>query len=98
VRRLGVRDSYKSDAPREWSDARKAVRGRILRELQAGRPLAIRVRLGAGLEARIREDGSGDFLDAVICAAQAYWGFLRQDANYGLPADVDPVEGWIVSA
>jgi hypothetical protein len=98
VRSLGVRDSYKSDAPGEWTGARKAVRGRILRELQAGRPLGIQVRLGTGLEARIVEDGSGDFLDAVICAAQAHWGFLRQDANYGLPADVDPIEGWIVSA
>jgi hypothetical protein len=98
VRRLGVRDSYKNDAPRAWTPAREAARGRILRELQAGRPLGTPVRLGSGLEAKILAEGSGDFLDAVICATQAHWGFLRRDANYGLPADVDPVEGWIVSA
>ena len=95
---LGIRDSYKSDKPRQWTDVREAVRGRILRELHAGRPLGMQVQLAAGLEARILEDGSGDFLDAVICAIQAHWGFLRHEANYGLPAGVDPIEGWIVSA
>lgn len=95
---LGVRDSYKSDSPREQTPARQAVRGRILSELQAGRPLGVKLQLGNGLEAAMLKDGTGDSLDAVICAAQAHWGWLRQDSNFGLPADLDPVEGWIVSA
>jgi len=95
---LGITDSYKSDAPRAWTAARETARGRILRELQAGRPLGIQVQLGAGLELEVVEDGTGDLLDAVICAAQAHWGLLREDANYGLPAGVDPIEGWIVTA
>ncbi len=98
VRRLGVRDSYKSDASGQWTRARRAARARILEEMQAGRPLGIQLELDAGLEEPILEDGSGDLLDSVICAAQAYWGLLREDANYGLPAGVDPIEGWIVSA
>lgn len=97
-RQLGIGDSYKSDAPGAWIAARRAVRGRILQELRAGRPLGIQVQLAAGLENRMLEDGSGDLLDAVICAVQAHWGLLREQANYGLPADVDPIEGWIVSA
>lgn len=84
VRTLGIRDSYKSDVGQRQTAARKAVRGRIIAELKAGRPLEIRLQL--------------DSLDAVICAVQAHWGALRQASNWGLPAEVDALEGWIVSA
>jgi hypothetical protein len=97
-KQLAIRDSYKSDARREQTPARQAVRGRILSELKAGRPLAIHLRLGERLDAEVTQDGTGDSLDAVICAAQAHWGFLRQASNYGLPPDLDPLEGWIVTA
>jgi len=50
------------------------------------------------LETEIVADGSGDLLDAVICAAQAAWGWNRREANYGLPADAPSGEGWIVTA
>ena len=43
-------------------------------------------------------DGSGDLLDAVICAAQAAWGWKRRSANFGLPLDAPAGEGWIVTA
>jgi hypothetical protein len=42
------------------------------------------------------EDGSGDLLDAVICAAQAAWAAKRP--RYGLPEDAPSGEGWILSA
>jgi hypothetical protein len=41
-------------------------------------------------------DGSGDTLDAVICAVQAAWAAAR--TGYGLPQDVPHAEGWIVTA
>jgi len=97
-KQLAIRESYKSDAPREQTPARRVVRGRILSELKAGRPLAIHLQLGERLDAEVIRDATGDSLDAVICAAQAHWGFLRQASNYGLPADLDPLEGWIVTA
>jgi hypothetical protein len=40
-------------------------------------------------------------LDAVLCLVQAAWGEYRHaqgDRRYGLPADFDPLEGWILSA
>jgi Protein of unknown function (DUF429) len=46
------------------------------------------------------DDGSGDALDAVLCAAQAamsWRAFDRGDENYGIPADTDPLEGWIAT-
>jgi hypothetical protein len=45
---------------------------------------------------KIIADGSGDLLDAVICAVQAAWAAKRSD--YGLPAAASAGEGWIVSA
>ena len=41
---------------------------------------------------------SADALDAVICAIQAAWAWERRAANYGIPTDIDPCEGWIVTA
>ena len=42
-------------------------------------------------------DASGDELDAVLCLVQAAWAAAREP-GYGLPAQIDPLEGWIVSA
>jgi hypothetical protein len=50
------------------------------------------------LKNEILADGSGDLLDAVICATQAAWAWMRRRSNYGLPADAPPGEGWILTA
>lgn len=97
-KQLGIRDSYKSDARREQTSARRRVRRKIIHALKSGRPLGIRVELRPKLETEIAADGSGDFLDAVICAAQAAWGWTRRESNFGLPRVVDPAEGWIVTS
>jgi hypothetical protein len=47
------------------------------------------------------DDASGDALDAVLCLLQAAWAQIRWergDLSYGLPAALDPLEGWIISA
>jgi Protein of unknown function (DUF429) len=97
-KQLGIRDSYKSDTRREHTPARKAVRKKIVQALKAGRPLEIQLKLSAPLERQLVADGSGDLLDAVICATQAAWGWKRRRSNFGLPPGVDSAEGWIVSA
>ncbi|MDD4887517.1 MAG: DUF429 domain-containing protein, partial [Thiomonas sp.] len=42
-------------------------------------------------------DASGDSLDAALCLLQAAWASARRTQNWGLPPQIDPVEGWIVS-
>jgi hypothetical protein len=42
------------------------------------------------------QDHSGDHLDALLCAVQAGWAYSQRDQNFGIPADCDPLEGWIV--
>ena len=91
-KQLGIRDSYKSDTRSEQTPARAAARGRIVRALKAGRPLGIKLKTKAGLVG----DGSGDTLDAVICAVQAAWAATRP--GYGIPDDVPRDEGWIITA
>ena len=95
---LDIHESYKSDDRRKHTPAREAARKRILQGLAVGQYLKIHVQIEKSIAGRAISDGSGDCLDAIICAAQAAWGEARKDANYGLPADADPVEGWIISA
>jgi uncharacterized protein DUF429 len=95
-KQLGIRASYKSDTRREQTAARKAVRKRIVDDMKAGRPLGIRLEMPRLLENALSKDGSGDLLDAVICAVQAAWAATRP--SFGLPKEAFSGEGWIVSA
>jgi len=95
-KQLGIRDSYKSDTRCAQTPARRAVRERILDALLNGEPLGIQLRLERPLRRSLLDDGSGDLLDAAICAMQAAWAIGQP--RYGLPQRVPRGEGWIVSA
>lgn len=100
VRRLlgaRTRVSYKNDARGKQTAAQQAVRRRLVTLLSTDGLNAIRLRADAGLVRGLVDDASGDRLDAVLCALQAAWGWQRRAAGFGLPAAIDPVEGWIVS-
>ncbi len=96
--RAVVRASYKSDARALQTPARKAARRRIVRALERGdHPLRLRIFFSNNeIKRQIVADGSGDSLDAVLCAVQAAWAATRPD--WGLPRSVPRGEGWIVSA
>jgi uncharacterized protein DUF429 len=91
-KQLGIRESYKSDTRSEQTPARAAARGRIVGALKGGRPLGVKLKTRADLVA----DGSGDTLDAAICAVQAAWAAGRP--GYGIPDDPPDAEGWIITA
>jgi hypothetical protein len=93
-KQLGIRESYKSDTRSEQTPARKAVRRRIVAALHEGRPLG--VVLQSKLENQLVADGSGDLLDAAICAVQAAWA--AGQPRYGLPRRLPRGEGWIISS
>ncbi len=87
------RRSYKNRADAERLIARKD----LVDALEQGRTrLALRLKLSHALREALVDDASGDRLDAVLCLLQAAWAAARPDG--GLPADVDPVEGWIATA
>ena len=97
-KQLGIRASYKSDTRSEHTPARRQARAQIMRALKRGEPLGIVLRLAKRLETQVLGDGTGDLLDAVICAVQAAWAWRKRRANYGLPADAPAGEGWILTA
>jgi hypothetical protein len=87
------RRSYKNSAAPDRLIARKD----LLDALEQGRTrLGLRLKLTHAQRDALADDASGDRLDAVLCLAQAAWASGRP--GYGLPAEVDAVEGWIVSA
>jgi hypothetical protein len=93
-----ARGSYKSDTRAKQTDARAAVRRSILTALSNGRHrLGVRVKFASrALQQEAQSDGSGDLLDAVLCAVQAGWASLKP--RFGLPRGIPACEGWIVSA
>ena len=98
IQRLGER-YYKNDKTTS-ADDNIAARTRILQRLQAKDDNALKCRISvpsSSLKDRMMH-ASGDWLDAVLCATQAHWGWTRKEKNFGLPTGVNPVEGWIISA
>ncbi|HMO46172.1 MAG TPA: DUF429 domain-containing protein [Rubrivivax sp.] len=93
---IGAR-SYKADDAARQTTERWVARQDIVAALEQGRTrLGLRLALPPALRERLVEDASGDSLDAVLCLMQAAWASGRP--GWGLPAHIDPLEGWIVSA
>lgn len=95
---LGIAAPYKNDSRGKQTAAHQAVRKQVIRAIRAGKPHGIEVRLTEPVERRMREDPSGDSLDAAVCALQASRGLQCGGPRYGMPDDVDAIEGWIVTA
>ena len=98
---LGAR-SYKSDDRAKQTPERLIARKDLVNALELGQSRwQLRLQLSHAQRDTLIADASGDALDAVLCLVQAAWAQLRYaagDPRYGLPADTDPLEGWIVGA
>jgi|SRR5579859_1589682 len=93
-----VKTSYKNDAPAKQTPARRQARKRMVSSLVEGsNPFGLALAGSKQLLDSLVSDASGDRLDAVLCALQAAWSWQRRDDNYGLPPDIDPLEGWIAT-
>lgn len=103
AREVLARRSYKSDAAAKQTPDRLIARKDLVNALELGSTrLGLRLKLSHAQRDALVDDASGDTLDAVLCLLQAAWG-QQQHADrahvlYGLPATLDPLEGWIVSA
>ena len=91
-----TRGSYKSDSPAKQTPERKARRKMILDAVSAGEAgLSIRFEANHDWKQHIIADARGDLLDAVLCSLQA--GHAALQRNFGLPRNLDTLEGWIAS-
>ena len=98
---LGQR-SYKSDDKQKQTPDRLIARKDLITALEMGQTrLGLRLKLTHSQRDALVDDASGDILDATLCLMQAAWAEARHAegvANYGLPAGLDPLEGWIITA
>ena len=96
------RRSYKSDDKARQTPERLIARKDLITALEHGQTrLGLRLKLTHAQRDALVDDARGDALDAVLCLVQAAWAHERHtqgDASYGLPLEVDPLEGWIVTA
>ncbi|HEY9066286.1 MAG TPA: DUF429 domain-containing protein [Burkholderiaceae bacterium] len=93
---IGAR-SYKSDTVAKQTRERTTARRELVAALEQGRSrLGLCLRLSAAQRRALIGDAMGDRLDAVLCLLQAAWAAGRP--GHGVPAGVDPLEGWITSA
>ena len=94
-----TRTSYKADETRKQTPERRRARAAIVARLTAdGGPFGFPLRGTRALLHSLLDDGTGDRLDAVLAAMQAAWCLRRRARNWGLPSEVDPIEGWIATA
>ncbi len=98
-----TRGSYKKDGKDGARPDRRDARVEIIAAITSGHASVapLEVRMPSALEGLCVEDGSGDPLDAVLCAVQAAIACIapkvaERDA-YGIPDEADPLEGWIVA-
>lgn len=92
ARRWAGRAGYKHDQPTRQTTAHRDTRAAIIAGLLSDtQHYGLRVTLDA--PAPLIDDPTGDSLDAVLGAVQAAWAARRP--AYGIPAEADPLEGWI---
>ncbi|MFT6589393.1 MAG: hypothetical protein ACI9I0_000690 [Rhodoferax sp.] len=97
---LGTR-SYKSDDKARQTPERLIARKDLITALEHGQTrLGLRLKLSHAQRDMLVDDASGDSLDAVLCLIQAAWAQVHQHQGtigYGLPDQMDTLEGWIVT-
>jgi hypothetical protein len=102
ARELIGRRSYKSDDKAKQTPDRLIARKDLITALENGQSrLELRLKLTHAQRDCLVDDAKGDSLDAVLCLMQAAWAERQQQQGakcFGLPVDVDPLEGWIITA
>jgi hypothetical protein len=91
--------SYKADSLPQQTPDRRSAREKLvygLRSMDTKTHFEFDVHFSDKTAEIMIRDGSGDQLDALLCAVQAAWAYAQRQWNFGMPVDCDPLEGWIV--
>ena len=97
VARLFIgREPYKTDSKSKDTEQRRRARKDALNGMLQNSYSIYKTKLQIDYDlcAKILGDFRGDYLDAVAAALVAAWACREE--NYGIPEDVDELEGWIV--
>ncbi len=98
ARQVLGRESYKNDTVSKQTPARRAARARLVSALARGEVHEHGLEGGCGLLRELVREPGGDALDAALAAIQAARAWRLRMRHYGLPGQVDPIEGWILGA
>ena len=106
ARELIGRRSYKADDTARQTAERWVARADLVSALERGATrLGLRLALTHAQRDTLLADAQGDRLDAVLCLVQAAWASLQPEKKrdqtsraYGLPLQIDSLEGWILTA
>jgi hypothetical protein len=96
ARSLIGRRSYKSDVKDQQTRARAEARADLVKMLESPKlrdGYGITLMLTKKQRALLVNDAKGDVLDACLAALQTAWVYCQE--NYGVPENVDKLEGWI---
>lgn len=97
ARKLIDKQSYKNDGgSASLDEVQFQARKRLITALTAATFSAlydVMVVLEPGIGELLLQDRTGDYLDAVLCAAQVAWAYHQP--NYGIPGGHE-LDGWIV--
>ena len=93
-----TRAPYKTDERAKQTSARRGARETIVAALESGaHPLGLALSLESGQRAALIEDAAGDLLDAALALIQSAWSLRAGPPDFGLPREIDPLEGWIAT-
>jgi hypothetical protein len=98
ARRFIGRRSYKNDTSAKQTPQLREVRLEIIQGIRSqgfSEVYGFEIDLPASFQTICVEDATGDYLDAVLCCLQAAWAWQQRDNHYGMPENVDNLEGWI---
>ncbi|MGY8903777.1 MAG: DUF429 domain-containing protein [Burkholderiales bacterium] len=102
AREILAKRSYKSDDRAKQTAERLIARKDLITALENGATrLKLRLKLSHAQRDTLVDDASGDSLDAVLCMLQAAWALQQHQSGkprYGLPDNMDSLEGWIITA
>lgn len=91
--------SYKSDERSKQTEEQREARQEIVQGLRSpalSEYYGLSLTLDDAMVEALVQDPMADLLDALLCAIQAAWAYTQRGSGYGIPADCDKSEGWIV--
>lgn len=86
--------SYKQDTKSKQTKDQYLARLDLLRNIHRG-PLENLAGITVEAPDMLIDDPGADHLDSLLCAIQAAWAWLHREKSFGLPDEVDRIEGWI---
>jgi hypothetical protein len=94
---FGEKLKYKADNKKKLTSEHRKNRARIIAALESQAPsrYGLAVGLSSSQRTAMVNDGTGDTLDALLCAVQAAWAYTIKDQGWGIPDHASPSEGWI---